>query len=108
MNIDQIKDIQPDVKVHFYEKLCRHVVSCALKFKLNALIEIMRSTVGKVHSLMRQKCRGDTFGVAEVPAILHFNRLGIKYVDLYMIHSPVGGKNVETYKAIQELKKEGL
>ena len=32
------RNIQPDVKVHFCEELCGHVVSYALKFKLNALI----------------------------------------------------------------------
>ena len=32
------RNIQPDVKVHFCKELCGHVVSYALKFKLNALI----------------------------------------------------------------------
>ena len=38
----------------------------------------------------------------------YYIRLGTGYIDLYVIHSPMGGKNVETYKAILELKEEGL
>ncbi|XP_060067003.1 glyoxal reductase-like [Ylistrum balloti] len=34
--------------------------------------------------------------------------LDIGYVDLYLIHSPSTGKCVETYKAMLELKQEGL
>ncbi|XP_033728635.1 glyoxal reductase-like isoform X2 [Pecten maximus] len=34
--------------------------------------------------------------------------LDIGYVDLYLIHSPSSGKCVETYKAMLELKQEGL
>ena len=30
------------------------------------------------------------------------------YLDLYLIHSPIGGKLVETYKALFELRSEGL
>lgn len=36
------------------------------------------------------------------------NMLDIGYVDLYLIHSPSSGKCVETYKAMLELKQEGL
>ncbi|XP_057302460.1 9,11-endoperoxide prostaglandin H2 reductase-like [Hydractinia symbiolongicarpus] len=35
-------------------------------------------------------------------------RLGLDYVDLFLIHSPHGGKNIETWKAFVELKQEGL
>jgi diketogulonate reductase-like aldo/keto reductase len=42
----------------------------------------------------------------------HFRRslknLGLSYVDLYLIHSPGGGKVLETYDALLELQKEGL
>jgi len=34
--------------------------------------------------------------------------LGLDYVDLFLIHAPHGGKNVETWKALIELKEEGL
>ncbi|VDI25785.1 Hypothetical predicted protein [Mytilus galloprovincialis] len=41
-----------------------------------------------------------------------FNRslkmLDLQYVDLYLIHSPSSGQVVETYKAMLELKQEGL
>jgi len=34
--------------------------------------------------------------------------LGLDYVDLFLIHSPGHGKNIETWKAFVELKEEGL
>jgi len=36
------------------------------------------------------------------------DRLGLDYVDLYLIHSHRGGSNVETWKAFTELKAAGL
>ena len=35
-------------------------------------------------------------------------RLGLEYVDLYLMHSAMGGKTVETWTAMLELKKQGL
>lgn len=35
-------------------------------------------------------------------------RLQTKYVDLFLIHSPYGGLNVETYQALLDLKKKGV
>ena len=36
------------------------------------------------------------------------SRLGLDYVDLYLIHSPYGGDNVATYKQMMEFQKQGL
>ncbi|ESO84575.1 hypothetical protein LOTGIDRAFT_75076, partial [Lottia gigantea] len=37
-----------------------------------------------------------------------YDRLDSGYVDQVLIHSPDGGRNVETYKSLLEFKKEGL
>ena len=37
-----------------------------------------------------------------------FKRLDTGYVDLYLIHSPTAGKNIDSYKAMLELKSQGL
>ena len=35
-------------------------------------------------------------------------RLGLDYVDLYLMHSPMGGKTVETWDAMIEMKEKKL
>lgn len=35
-------------------------------------------------------------------------RLGLSYVDLYLIHCPSPGKNVDSYRAMMKLKEQGL
>jgi len=37
-----------------------------------------------------------------------FKKLDIGYVDLFLLHHPYQGKNLETYDAMLELKKQGL
>lgn len=37
-----------------------------------------------------------------------YRKLGLEYVDLYLIHSPYGGDNVATYKQMMEFQKQGL
>lgn len=36
------------------------------------------------------------------------SRLGLEYVDMYLIHAPVPDKVVPSWKAMVELKKQGL
>jgi diketogulonate reductase-like aldo/keto reductase len=35
-------------------------------------------------------------------------RLGLEYVDLYLIHWPVGGKRLDSWRAFEKLKADGL
>jgi len=35
-------------------------------------------------------------------------KLDLSYIDLYLVHMPIGGKNVETYQALLDLKAKGL
>ncbi len=32
----------------------------------------------------------------------------MEYMDLYLIHAPTGGKNIETFEAMQDLVKQEL
>lgn len=34
-------------------------------------------------------------------------KIGSSYIDLYLIHSPIGGKNIETYKTLLDFQKQG-
>lgn len=39
---------------------------------------------------------------------LWFYRLDTGYIDMFLIHSPTPGENVNSYKAMLKLKEEGL
>ena len=34
-------------------------------------------------------------------------KMGTSYIDLYLIHSPIGGKNIETYQTLIDFQKQG-
>lgn len=46
-------------------------------------------------------------GPARRAAELSLENLGLDYVDLYLIHWPVTGKRLETWKVLEELRDEG-
>lgn len=56
------------------------------------------------------KLSSDEHGRTRVSAALResLKRLGLSYVDLFLIHSPKPGKVLETWKEMLSLKKEGL
>ena len=56
------------------------------------------------------KLWNDDHGFDQAKAALKesLRKLKFDYVDLYLIHSPVGRKIIETWRAFVELKKEGL
>jgi len=56
------------------------------------------------------KINPDNHGYNEAQLSLKdsLRKLGLDYVDLCLIHSPKAGKNIETWKALIELKKGGL
>lgn len=56
------------------------------------------------------KLHSDNHGKDECVAALQtsLNKLGLDYVDLYLIHTPKGGKIVETWKGMLEGKEMGL
>ena len=45
---------------------------------------------------------------AKVACKESLRKLGMDYIDLYLIHSPTGGKIIETWRAMVELKEDGF
>ena len=44
----------------------------------------------------------------DIYLFISYYRLQMEYVDLFLIHSPYGGRNVDTYQALLDLKKKGV
>jgi diketogulonate reductase-like aldo/keto reductase len=71
---------------------------------------IRRSGVPREEVFVVSKVYTDAHGYSETIASVNasLERLQMKYVDLFLIHSPYGGRNVDTYQALLDLKKKGI
>lgn len=65
---------------------------------------------GQPDIFMVTKVKSDNHGYDKTVSSVKesLTKLGTNSVDLVLIHSPFGGKNVESYKALHDLKKQGL
>ena len=68
------------------------------------------SKVEREHIFVTTKLWSDGHGKDKAITAFHdsLKRLDLKYIDLYLIHSPGGGKLLETWEAFVELKSQGL
>ena len=73
---------------------------------------IRASGLGRDEVFVTTKCFNDDHGREDAKRALHasLERLGLDFVDLYLIHWPVPAKDryVETWEAFAELRSEGL
>lgn len=71
---------------------------------------IKESTIKREDIYVVTKLGSGGHGYDECLQAFHesLNKLDTGYVDLYLIHSPTAGKNIDSYKAMLELKSQGL
>jgi 2,5-diketo-D-gluconate reductase A len=90
------------------------LLDTAAKYENEAAVgeAIRRSGVDRAELFVTTKLRGSQHGRAEARDAVHasLGRLGLDYLDLYLIHWPLPrlGKFVESYETMLELAAEGL
>lgn len=90
------------------------LLDTAAKYENEAAVgeAIRRSGVGRAELFVTTKLRGAEHGRAETRVAVHasLERLGLDYLDLYLIHWPLPmvGRFVESYETMLELAAEGL
>ena len=62
----------------------------------------------KLYKLFIKVLRGERSGFVCRLLIVCSVRLGLDWIDRYLIHSPIGGKIVESWDAMVELQKQKL
>ena len=48
------------------------------------------------------------YSLFNIELYIHIYRMGMDYIDLYLMHSPLGGKVVETWQTMVQLQQQGL
>ena len=73
-------------------------------------MEISNSSIPRKELFIATKLDNDAHGYSESINALEKSlmRLGMEYVDLYLIHWPSNGKRIETWKAFQDMQEKGL
>lgn len=68
------------------------------------------SKIPQQNLFITTKLWSDSHGISgpEDAIVASLSKMGLSYVDLYLMHSPRGGKVLETWGAMIELKKKGL
>ena len=97
--------------VHWAIQNQYHMIDTATRYgNENDIGDVMRlENVDRSSMFIVTKVWDDMHGYEETVDSLKLSLklLGIKFVDLYLIHSPVGGKIVETWKAMIDLMDQG-
>lgn len=86
------------------------MIDTAQYYKNEADVGLGIKRSGKSDIFVVSKVNGESHGYNETIASVKesIEKLGLKPVDLFLIHAPAGDRNVETYRALLDLKKEGL
>ena len=69
---------------------------------------IKNCKIARKELFVTSKLWGDAHGKQKAIGAVNssLKLLDLDYIDLYLIHSPIGGKNIETYQALVDLQKQ--